>query len=232
MKKIFSLIIGIVLMISLISLVSAGIETLPPVKQGDCINLPQIYANSTYQNITYILIQNSNLSLSKYNINAIMTKDGSFFNYTFCNTTLLGHYIVNGIGDYDGIDSAWVYDFFVNGSGQTISPAEINLIIIGLVTLVLMAIFFFALALIFKHPGTKIFLMAMSCLTLIVLIGMVTANASLYLTQFTGIVDMYNRYYILLTVLGIVAGLGIVLWLIYYATTLFSKVRGRNVEDD
>jgi hypothetical protein len=33
--------------------------------------------------------------------------------------------------------------------------------------------FFFILAMIFKHPGTKVFLMSLSAITLIILIGII-----------------------------------------------------------
>jgi hypothetical protein len=56
-----------------------------------------------------------------------MSKEGTVYNYSFCDTSLLGQYIINGITDVDGIVTNWGYDFDVTKSGSTISEAESNI---------------------------------------------------------------------------------------------------------
>ena len=46
-----------------------------------------------------------------------MDKDDTYYNFTYCNTTNLGQYIVSGIGDLDGVRTSWTYDFEVTGTG-------------------------------------------------------------------------------------------------------------------
>jgi len=111
MKKI---ILTIILGIFLISLTSAEQQTLGTFKQGECIQLIQTHGNCTYNNITFIY-QVNNATL--YNISDQMTKVGTFYNYTFCNTSLVGEYIVNGFGNPDGERTSWNYDFWITGTG-------------------------------------------------------------------------------------------------------------------
>ena len=92
--------------------------------------------------------------------------------------------------------------------------------------------FFFILSMLFKHPGTKIFLMALSSLTLIILIGIIASNATVYLAEFPNLVAMYNQYYIMVIILAGAAMAGIILWLIYYSVKLFNGARGRTPDDD
>lgn len=98
----------IVLSIFLISFVSASLGTY---KQNECVHIKTIL-NSSSVNISTISYPNSIVVVS----NQIMTKQGKTFNYTFCNTSILGTYI------YDYFDSngdVYVNSFEVTPSGFT-----------------------------------------------------------------------------------------------------------------
>ena len=194
-------------------------------KQNECINIvvPLNASSVTLTNVNSPI--NSTIILQ----NKAMSGSNNFFNYTFCNTSQLGTYTY-GYCDQDG--NCYGNTFVVNGSGQDVSQSQIILILIGLCILLITGLFFFILSLLFKHPGTKIFLMALSALTLIVLIGIITSNATVYLAEFPGLVNMYNNYYILVITLAGVSMLGIIVWLVYYSFTLFSKSRGTLIDED
>jgi uncharacterized membrane protein YobD (UPF0266 family) len=49
-----------------------------------------------------------------------MTKYGYYYTYNFCNTSLLGEYVVNGCSDL----SCWAYDFEVNPTGAQTSTFQ------------------------------------------------------------------------------------------------------------
>jgi len=142
------LLLAFVLSFMLINNVSA-ITTLSEGKQESCIVLPQSYANSTYQNITFIQFPDK----TTIEINSYMTKVGSYFNYTFCNTSQLGTYIVNGIGDYDGVDETWAYDFSITPTGKSFSTVDISVYIFFL--LVCLAISFFSVRLYREYSVEK-----------------------------------------------------------------------------
>jgi len=222
MKRYNTFLFIIAISLFLIPLISASESSFGTFKQGDCIQLLQLCSNCTYNNITSVVAPNGTQILGI----ASMQKIGTEYNYTFCKTDGLGTYSVNGLGDIDSVATIWNYVFEINTSGQNITQPQINLIIIGIVILIIVAIFFFALALLFKHPGTKIFLMALSAITLIFLIGIITSNASIYLSNFTGLVSTYNNYYYFIITMAGAAMIGIIIWLIYFSFKQFHMLRG------
>lgn len=228
--KLNYLIFAIALILS-INLISA-IDTLPTVKKGDCINIPQVCSNCTYNNISSIAVQGNTSTNYLLRGEYSMEKVGITYNYTFCNTTIYGTYLIDGHGDLDGLDTNWGgISFVVNGSGQDLTSQQTTLIIILLVALLIVAIFLVFLSFIFKHPGTKIFFMALAVVTIIVFVGMINANASIYLAEFPTLINVYDNYYIVTITLSGAAMLGLIVWFIYYAFTLFNKSRGRIPDD-
>lgn len=99
----------------LITFVIAEQSSLGVFKQYECISLIQICANCSYINITSVNYPNSSMAIS----NKAMTKSGTEFTYPFCNTSLLGQYIVNGVGDIDGLGTIFAYDFEITVNGKT-----------------------------------------------------------------------------------------------------------------
>jgi len=122
--------------------------------------------------------------------------------------------------------------FIVTLEGNILTDSQTSIYLSGLFVLIAFAIFFFVLSMIFKHPGMKIFLMSLAGLTLMVMIVAVTATISRYSPILTATLNLMTTYYILLTILATGAGIGLVVWLIYYAVTMFSKMRGNHSEDD
>jgi len=112
------LIVGIFLILLVIPILSA--TTIGTAKRGECINLYQICENCTSNNISTILYPNTTVAVSNVN----MTRDDTYYNYTFCETGILGQYIVNGYGDLDGQKTSWVYNFEVTGTGFEFSQAR------------------------------------------------------------------------------------------------------------
>jgi hypothetical protein len=133
-----------------------------------------------------------------------------------------------GTGFGGSVSGLW----HVSPTGWDLSQAQTYIYLAGFVLLIMFALFFFTLGIIFKHPGTKIFLMALAGLTMIFLLGLVLASMNDYLAFFTSALSLFNTYYIFITIIATGAGIGLVVWLIYYAVTLFSKTRGRYSEDD
>jgi len=120
-------------------------ESLGTFKQNNCINLIQTCNNCTSVNITSVLYPNSSQIISE----AIMQKVGTMYNYTLCNTSILGNYIVNGVGDIDGIITTWNYDFIITPSGSMQTTAQ-GISSIAIIVLVL------ALTCIFGYLGWRL----------------------------------------------------------------------------
>lgn len=87
--------------------------SLPTVKQNDCVEIKTILNSSsvTLSSITYP-------SQETVYLDAAMTKNALTFNYTFCNTSILGSYYYDY---YDAEGNVYVNDFLVtpNGLEQT-----------------------------------------------------------------------------------------------------------------
>ena len=111
--------------IVLIGNVGAESQTLGTFKQNTCIELAQTCQNCTYNNISRVLYPNSTIALS----NVVMTKDDTYYNYTFCTNNQIGEYVVNGFGDLDGVKTSWTYSYFVTRSGLGNSNIWIALVL-------------------------------------------------------------------------------------------------------
>jgi hypothetical protein len=94
--------------VSILPLVQANLGTY---KQSDCVNIRTIL-NSSFVNISSLSYPN----LSLANSNIPMTKVGLSFNYTFCNTDVLGVYLYDY---FDDSNNVYVNSFEITGNGKT-----------------------------------------------------------------------------------------------------------------
>lgn len=129
----------------LTSMVSGEIQSLPPIVQGSCIDLPQVCANCTFVNIT--TVKYPNLSISAQNIP--MTKNGQNYNFTYCRTHVQGQYTVCTVGNPDAILTSACYDFEVTAIGDDL---DLSSALIYMVLLIFAGLSF----LIFSYAGIKI----------------------------------------------------------------------------
>ncbi len=147
----------------LISFASAEIQTLGTFKQGDSINLVQVCATCTFNNITSVNNPNSFQIVGEQ----VMTKVGSVYNFTlsFTNTSVLGEYIVTGIGDLDGVNTIWTYNFFITADGDPFEAFPNEFVVIALAFLLIVVGLFNDRLNLLKHMGS-ILLMVMGVITL------------------------------------------------------------------
>lgn len=192
MKKILMFFI---LGIFLISLTSA---TLPPVKQNDCVQLKTIL-NTAWVNISSITYPNETTLF----LNEAMTKNALTFNYSFCETDLLGVYTYDY---FDAEEKVYVNDFLVTPSGKVSSVAEAILYFVLIIIMFAgsVVIFYFILILPYQNPtdeeGTvveitklkylKIFLITILYPIVIIILNLMNGLAVNFmsLTIFTGII--------------------------------------------
>ena len=146
-KKIFLLIfVGLFL----ISFTCAAQQSLGYFKQGECLQLIQSHGNTTYNNISFVYQTND---ATLYNISDQMTKVGTFYNYTFCNTSLVGEYIVNGFGDPDGVRTSWIYNFWITPTGRKLETSDsiTNLVLTAISLILFLLCLWGGIALPFKN---------------------------------------------------------------------------------
>ena len=111
MKKLLTLLFLGIFLISLVSAESG--ESIGTFAQGDCVELIQTCADCTYVKLSSVSYPNSTRVLGL----TTMTKTGTFYNHTFCDTTHLGIYKVDGYGDELGVDTVFSYTFEITPSG-------------------------------------------------------------------------------------------------------------------
>lgn len=132
--KLLSTILVMLTMLTLLSFISAEINTLGIYKLNNCVELKQICANCTFINITSILYPNSSLAVS----DVAMTKKGADFNYTFCNTSLYGRYIYNTLGDPDGELAIAPITFEITNTGENFTGQISSVYILAVIFLVIL----------------------------------------------------------------------------------------------
>lgn len=101
--------------ISLLSFISAS--SLGIFKQNECVNLYQLCDNCTYVNLTSVIRSGGNGTV--WSILLPMTKVGTDYNYTFCNTDIAGDYSYNVCGDKNGVIKCENIDFKITPTGDT-----------------------------------------------------------------------------------------------------------------
>lgn len=137
------------LIVLVFPLISAEVQSLGNFQRGECVRLIQTCPNCTYVNITSVIYPNSTQAIGMVS----MTKIGTLFNYEFCNTSAVGQYIVNGVGDIDGEDTTWVYDFLITPRGQSFSLGDI--LIYTFFLLLCLAVAYASYKLIKGHPPSE-----------------------------------------------------------------------------
>lgn len=110
-------IIMLMMIVFLSIFVNAEITTLPSIQQGTCGQIVQTFYNSTFQNISAVQIPDKTFIFPANP--GMQNNGGGLFNRTFCNTSQIGDYIVNGYGDKNGVIESWSYDFKVTPSGNS-----------------------------------------------------------------------------------------------------------------
>jgi len=102
-----------------------AISNLGYFKTNTDVNLIQTCATCTYNNVSSVISPTSELLIQ----DQAMSQSGTDFFYTLDQnyTSSNGVYLVNGVGDLDGVDTVWTYSFEVNPSGQELSKDQ-NLI--------------------------------------------------------------------------------------------------------
>ncbi len=141
MRKI--LLTFVLMSVMLLALVSGQLINLGTFEQDQEVNLVQLCANCTFNNITSITSPNSTELIT----NVVMSKVGTNYNYTFLenNTREVGTYNVNGFGDPNGINEIWSYPFEITKTGKSFQTSESLLFIILIISIFI----FFLLSLFF-----------------------------------------------------------------------------------
>lgn len=224
MKNKIILMLALSLLLGIFLINAQSIQTLGTYKQSECINLIQICSSCTYNNISNVISPNSTVVLDQ----TLMQKTGTFYNHTFCNTTQLGRYIVNGFGDIGGIVTVWSYDFLITSSGTSLQTSDSILSLLFFFGILIIAVIFFGLSLVFNNRKTifvSIFFLSMGIMIVIVDFVYVMNIMNRYQESMGYASSIFNNLYYLITILLIVGSLAIIIFLMVYAMTKLKEIR-------
>jgi len=218
-----------ILLVFMLGLVFISLASASPGihKQDTNITLLQTCDNCTYVNITTIVLGNKTI----VDFNELMTKEDTVYDWElhFNYTSSLGTYVINGIGDDDGVETIWTYTIEVTPSGSETTT--------GNAIITFLAVFFFfilgVLALLggkkqSKKPikwtfmlfGFIFFLAGLNLISVILPDSLVNANVAGFFDSFTAI------SFIMFWFTG---ALIIIMWILTFFQTVFYKKTARDL---
>lgn len=130
------------MLILALGLVSASYE-IGPFEKDDCIKLIQTCSDCTYVNLTSVVYP-PNSSIEYLNVN--MTQNVSTYSYEFCNTSTLGKYTYNTLGNPGGELVTQPVDFYITPSGNILDQGQSVALIGSLLLMIVISILFFYIA--------------------------------------------------------------------------------------
>jgi len=139
MKKYILVVCFALILLASFNYSQASNSELGPFKQNTCASIIQTCSNCTYVNISSVSYPDSLQALGE----SSMQKNGTFYNLTFCDTSNLGVYQVNGHGDLDGADQVWSYTFSITPAGGAENNTIIFIILASLSIILLILAFVF-----------------------------------------------------------------------------------------
>lgn len=180
--------------IFLITLVSADQQFLGTFDQNDTIQLKQICANCTYNNITSIYVQGVYQDLLS---DVVMQKSGSEYNYTFSQTQTIGTYVVSGIGDPDGTPTIWNYTFTI-GKDLSIAVALFYVVLLALSVFGFIMIIYFGVTT--QHLFIKTFSVGFGYLFVIAISFIAWRMAADFISSAVFLVSFFKITFIVVTI--------------------------------
>ena len=209
MKKV----VFIVMALMLLSFVNASQDSLGVYTQNENADLLQICGTCTYNNITSIVLPNG----THLPLDAQMTRRGAEYNYTFSQTDLLGVYSANGVGNLDGTDNAWAYDFKVTPNGEDPSGLE-SLGVLLVMVLIASALFLSANFYAKEQVAIKTLLIMFGYGFLLIAaqVGKISVGANNWLSRISSVG---------VTMMIVIFWIMIVYYLIIYTKTILNKIK-------
>jgi hypothetical protein len=204
---------ALALLLLFLPLVAATTQTLGTFPQDSIVALKQICANCTYVNFTSVQYQSLNLL---ENTNA--TRYGTEYVLDFTNTSRIGRYVANGVGDVDGVPTVFSYDFYITPSGADNPSSGQGLILIFslFIIVIISGIFLFA-GFSSQSVAGKVSMFSLSAIGFMVSVFYTMVMMTQYLGQNETIVSSYETF---LYVLQMLSYIGIAVLFVVVALVL------------
>ena len=183
-------------------------------EKGKCVELIQLCGDCTFNQLTSLVYPNT----TKVNLDVMMTKRGTEYNYTYCFPNLTGEYLVNGVGDLGGTNTSWAYILTLTPNGDLPTTAKINLQL-GLI-FILSVFLIFSIIGFFKvdHYITKFVFFWISYLLAIALVFMSWNGSANLLTSAPFVEGFFRIIFFVLIIAMFPLVLMSIVWIAYIHT--------------
>lgn len=226
-KDAFHFIVITLIVILAINVVSASVSQLDPIRQGECINLPQTSPSATFVNITQITYQPTSTQLLNESLE--MNVNGTYrWNYLYCNATELGNYVVDGISD-DTDDQTFTYTFTVTPSGTFFTNALSIPLFLPIGLMLGLSIFFFIIIGFVEKKEYKFTFLIFSGLFIIFAIsyGIIASREVLY--GFPLLYNFVNSFYRIFIITTRISAIIIPIIVMFFVIKRAFDKRGYNI---
>ena len=201
------------MLVLMLGFVSSEVNDYSPVKQNDCVLLKQICASCSFTNVS-LTYPNSTLALNNV---PMVDSGGALWTYEFCNTTGLGRYDINGVGDLEGVNTGFdVLYFIVSPSGSVLDSASSTTLFGSLLVMLILSVVFIIMAMKTESLAAKLTLYCIAGIGFIMVILYTVVTIQQVLFGFDSIVTGIETLWVVAKI-GITIGgvaLGIVVMLI------------------
>jgi len=196
----------------MVGFVNSEVNNYESVKQNECVILKQVCASCSFVNVS-LIYPNSSLALSNI---PMVDYGGALWTYEFCNTTELGRYDINGVGDLEGVNTGFdVLYFVVSPSGSILDSASSTTLFGSLLVMLILSIVFILIAMKTESLAGKLTLYCISAIGFIMVILYTVVTIQQVLFGFDNIVNGIETLWVVakigITIGGIAMGLVVLL---------------------
>lgn len=218
-NKIYLFILALLLVLPLCS------ANLGSSEQGECVSI-RVLANCS--SVDLIEVTNTNKG-DTYIINEAMTLiGGQTFNYSFCNTTNLGHYTYSwspSCIDCSEGDCGNSFDITPSGR-EAITQGESSSLIIATVIMLIIASLFFIMGFKVDNLAGKIILIGTAVLLLLAIFLFSLVIMTQILGGFSTILEGYTTFWFIVKIIFGIALTALTLFILWFSYQAFMIKRG------
>lgn len=216
------IVISLIIFVTLLMPSVLALHSLGTFKQNECINLIQTCANCSFVNLTLIAKPDSSTIL----LNEEMTKQGTIYNYTFCDNDLIGSYSYWTLGNIDGEVVTAGVNYIITKTGMKLEQSETIPLLLPLIMILLTSGFSLFLAFKINVDGLKTILIGFAGVLILFSIIYSLNIVNDILAGFESITGGYVLFYRIIVMTTWVVFISWTIYLLFVAVDKIKRIRG------
>lgn len=208
---------------------TTDIKSLPPVRSGDCFIVQEDCGNCSYINITSVKYPNQTINLLNYPMGSL--GGTTWYNNSFCDSTLNGNYIFGVKGDPDGITDSELIQIYVNPTGIESNGYRTTILTVAIIVIMIVSVLFFLAFMYFKQVSAKYSFLVMSVIFFLVSLNLILNSLTNEVVDPTilslfGFISAASYYFYWLC-----GGLLCIILFLTVLTSIWDSVKAKRVQD-